>query len=69
MLAAVARIGGLIAVALLGSVLMGSGQTLLEPFATALAVMAAVAALGGVAAFFGLSGKWKRHEPEAGQVS
>ena len=66
---AVARIGGLIAVALLGSVLMGSGQTLLEPFATALAVMAAVAALGGVAAFFGLSGKWKRHEPEAGQVS
>jgi len=48
---------------------MGSGQTLLEPFATALAVMAAVAALGGVAAFFGLSGKWKRHEPEAGQVS
>jgi len=28
-------------------------------------VMGIVAALGGVAAFFGLAGKWKRHEPEA----
>ena len=26
--------------------------------------MGIVAALGGVAAFFGLSGKWRRHEPE-----
>jgi hypothetical protein len=31
--------------------------------------MGIVAALGGVAAFFGLAGKWKRHEPEVGQVS
>ena len=66
---AVARIGGLIAVALLGAVLMGRGQELLQPFAAALVVMGVVAALGGAAAFFGLSGKWKRHEPEPGQVS
>lgn len=66
---AVARIGGLIAVALLGAVLMGQGQELLQPFAVALAVMGVVAAFGGVAAFFGLTGKWQRHEPEPGQVS
>jgi len=62
---AVARLGGLIAVALLGAVLMGQGEALLKPFATAMVVMGIVAALGGVAAFFGLAGKWKRHEPEA----
>ena len=28
-----------------------------------------VAALGGAASFFGLQGKWRRHEPEPGQVS
>ena len=66
---AVARIGGLIVVALLGAVLMGSGKALLAPLAKALVAMAIVAALGGVASFFGLAGKWKRHEPEAGQVS
>ncbi|HXG82285.1 MAG TPA: MFS transporter [Sphingomicrobium sp.] len=66
---AVARIGGLIVVALLGAVLAGQGQDLLRPFAMALTVMSAVAALGGVAAFFGLTGKWRRHEPEPGQVS
>jgi EmrB/QacA subfamily drug resistance transporter len=61
---AVARIGGLIVVALLGAVLMGSGKALLAPFATALLAMAIVAALGGVASFFGLSGQWKRN-PDA----
>ncbi len=61
---AVARVGGLIVVALLGAVLMGSGKAMLEPFATALVAMAIVAALGGAASFFGLSGKWKRN-PDA----
>jgi hypothetical protein len=66
---AVARVGGLIVVALLGSVLAGSGNALLKPFAVALIAMAVTAALGGVAAFFGLRGKWKRHEPEPAHVS
>jgi EmrB/QacA subfamily drug resistance transporter len=66
---AVARLGGLIVVALMGAVLMGHGDALLKPFAKALVVMGIVAALGGVAAFFGLAGTWKRHEPEPGEVS
>ena len=53
---AVARLGGLIVVALLGAVLMGQGDALLGPFAKALIAMGIVAALGGVAAFFGLAG-------------
>ena len=65
---AVARLGGLIAVALVGAVLVGGGEAMLKPFATSLVVMGVVAALGGAASFFGLSGKWRRHEPEAGQV-
>ena len=66
---AVARLGGLIAVALVGAVLVGGGEAMLRPFATALVVMGVVAALGGAASFFGLAGKWRRHEPEPGQVS
>ena len=66
---AVARLGGLIAVAMVGAVLVGGGEAMLKPFATALVVMGVVAALGGAAAFLGLTGKWRRHEPEAGQVS
>jgi EmrB/QacA subfamily drug resistance transporter len=66
---AVARLGGLIVVALLGAVLTGQGDALLKPLAKALIAMGIVAALGGLAAFLGLSGKWKRHEPEPGQVS
>ena len=66
---AVARLGGLIVVALLGAVLMGQGDALLDPFAKALFVLGFVAALGGASAFFGLRGNWRRHEPEAGQVS
>jgi hypothetical protein len=66
---AVARLGGLIVVALLGAVLMGQGDALLEPFAKALFVLGFVAALGGASAFFGLRGKWRRHEPELGEVS
>jgi len=66
---AVARLGGLIVVALMGAVLMGQGDALLKPFAKALIIMGIVASLGGVAAFFGLGGKWKRHEPQPGQVS
>jgi EmrB/QacA subfamily drug resistance transporter len=58
---AVARLGGLIVVALLGSVLMGQGDALLSPFAIALTAMGTIAALGGVAAFFGLGGKWQRN--------
>jgi MFS family permease len=61
---AVARLGGLIVVALLGSVLAGSGDALLKPFAIALVVMAVTATLGGAASFFGLAGKWTRN-PEA----
>jgi EmrB/QacA subfamily drug resistance transporter len=61
---AVARLGGLIVVALLGSVLAGSGNALLKPFAIALVVMAVTATLGGAASFFGLAGKWTRN-PEA----
>jgi EmrB/QacA subfamily drug resistance transporter len=57
---AVARVGGLIAVALMGSVLAGRGEAMLGPFATALAVMGLIAASGGVAAFVGLSGEWQR---------
>lgn len=66
---AVARIGSLIAVALLGAVLTRSGEALLEPFAIALMALAVTAALGGAASIFGLRGKWKRHEPEPAQVS
>lgn len=61
---AVARLGGLIVVALLGAVLAGSGEELLRPFATAMIAMAVTAALGGAASFFGLSGKWNRN-PDA----
>jgi EmrB/QacA subfamily drug resistance transporter len=57
---ALSRLGGLVVIALLGAVLVASGDDLLRPFAKALMVMAAVAALGGVAAFFGLSGNWRR---------
>lgn len=66
---AVARLGGLIVVALMGAVLTGTGEALLRPFAIALIAMAVTAALGGVASFFGLAGNWRRHEPEPGQVS
>lgn len=58
---AVARIGGLIAVALLGAVLVETGQDLLKPFESALIGMGIVAAIGGAAAFFGLSGDWIRN--------
>jgi flagellar motor component MotA len=52
---AVARLGSLIAVALLGTVLAGTGKAMLTPFAVALVVMAAVAALGGAASWVGLA--------------
>ncbi|MDV3257249.1 MAG: MFS transporter [Sphingomonas sp.] len=61
---AVARLGGLIAIALLGAVLTRTGTKLLEPFAIALFVMAVTASLGGIASFLGLSGAWRRN-PEA----
>jgi EmrB/QacA subfamily drug resistance transporter len=54
---AVARLGGLIAVALLGAVLTGQGKAMLAPFATALVVMGVVAALGGAASWIGLARK------------
>ena len=52
---ALSRTGGLIAVALLGAVLAAEGPALLSAFAVALLVAAATAALGGLAAFVGLS--------------
>ena len=57
---AVARLGGLIVVAMLGAVLVNSGEALLAPFATTLIAMAITAALAGAAAFFGLQGNWRR---------
>lgn len=57
---AVARLGGLIVVAMLGAVLVNSGEALLAPFATTLIAMAITAALAGGAAFFGLQGNWRR---------
>jgi len=57
---AVARLGGLIAVALMGAVLAKHGKEMLEPFAVALIAMGIIAALGGVASWFGLSGTWQR---------
>ena len=62
---ALSRLGGLICVALLGAVLAAKGEALLRPFATAMVAMGVVAALAGVASFFGLSGHW-RH-PDSGQ--
>ena len=59
---AVARVGGLIAVALMGSVLAGRGEAMLRPFAIALITMGVIAASGGAAAFFGLRGGWRRSE-------
>jgi len=58
---AVARLGGLIVVALLGAVLAGTGDSLLGPFAKALIAMGIVAGLGGLSAFFGLRGRWLRN--------
>ena len=51
---ALSRIGGLIAVALLGAVLAAEGPALLSAFSTALLIAAATASLGGAAAFAGL---------------
>ena len=61
---AVARLGGLVVVALLGAVLAGTGDALLRPFAKALIAMGIVAALGGLCAYFGLRGRWARN-PDA----
>jgi len=57
---AVARLGGLIVVAMLGAVLVNSGDALLAPFATTLTAMATTATLAGASAFFGLRGNWRR---------
>jgi predicted MFS family arabinose efflux permease len=58
---AVARLGGLIAVALMGAVLAQHGKAMLAPFAMALVAMGIIAALGGVASWFGLSGRWREN--------
>jgi EmrB/QacA subfamily drug resistance transporter len=58
---AVARLGGLIVVALLGAVLAGTGEALLAPFAKALIIMGIIAAVGGLCALFGLRGQWIRN--------
>jgi hypothetical protein len=62
---ALSRLGGLIVVALLGAVLVAKGDALLKPFAHALVIMGIVASLGGVAAFFGLAGQWRRSDKRA----
>jgi EmrB/QacA subfamily drug resistance transporter len=62
---AVARLGGLIAVALLGAVLQGNSRAMLGPFAMALSIMGVVAALGGAASWFGLAGSWRRSSGNA----
>jgi len=62
---ALSRLGSLIVVALLGAVLAAKGEALLQPFSHALIAMGIVAALGGVASFFGLSGQ--RRHPDSGQ--
>ena len=53
---AVARTGGLIATALLGSVLLADGEALIGPFHTALLVGAAVSVAAGIAAWLTVSG-------------
>ena len=63
---AVARLGSLIVVALLGSVLTASDDALLAPFSAALTAMALTAALGGIASFVGLSGSWRRSRDAQG---
>jgi predicted MFS family arabinose efflux permease len=63
---ALSRLGGLIVVALLGAVLANSGKAMLQPFSIALVAMAIAAALGGIAAFFGLTGEWKRNPDPTG---
>ena len=57
---ALSRLGGLIAVAMLGAVLGASGEALLHAFASTAMILGLVAAAGGVAAFFGLSGQWRK---------
>jgi EmrB/QacA subfamily drug resistance transporter len=57
---AVARLGGLIVVALLGAVLVQQGKTMLAPFTVAMVIMGIVAALGGAASWFGVVGRWRR---------
>ena len=59
---ALSRLGGLIVVALLGAVMAAKGDALLRPFSHALVIMGAVAASGGIAAFFGLQGQWRRSD-------
>jgi MFS family permease len=53
---AVARTGGLIATALLGSVLVSDGEALIGPFHTALIVGAVVSVGAGIAAWLTVSG-------------
>jgi hypothetical protein len=51
---ALSRAGGLFGVSLLGAVLAEEGRALLAPYAVAMVVGAAVAALSGVVSFIGL---------------
>jgi EmrB/QacA subfamily drug resistance transporter len=51
---ALSRAGGLLGVSLLGAVLAEEGQALLAPYAVAMVIGAAVAALSGIVSFVGL---------------
>ncbi|HWI76729.1 MAG TPA: hypothetical protein VNS53_06575, partial [Sphingomicrobium sp.] len=51
---ALSRAGGLLGVSLLGAVLAEEGEALLAPYAVAMVIGAAVAALSGVVSFVGL---------------
>ena len=60
---ALSRAGGLFGVSLLGAVLAEEGQALLAPYAVAMVIGAAVAALSGVVSFVGLSGVNEASKP------
>jgi len=60
---ALSRAGGLFGVSLLGAVLAEEGQALLAPYAVAMVIGAAVAALSGVVSFVGLRGVNEASKP------
>jgi predicted MFS family arabinose efflux permease len=62
---AVARLGGLIAVALMGAILTNRGKAMLAPFAVAMVVTGIIAASGGPVAWFGLSERWRKSTPNS----
>jgi len=64
---ALSRAGGLVGVSLLGAVLAEQGEALLAPYAVAMIIGAAVAALSGIVSFVGL-GRTRVRKREASQT-